>query len=131
MKIHLTLFTLSVLTGTALSTDIIADETPEKAQPTRIEVYSISQFFWDVSPGETLGEIIQRILPDSQAQRAPLLRQILNLNPHAFVQANPNRLKANVRLWLPNNTSRNQRKKDKNKYQSQSFSWGQIHKVKR
>jgi len=100
-------------------------------QSKRIEVYSISQNFWDVSPGETLGDIVKHLLPDNPHLHEKLQTQIVKLNPLAFNQSNPDKLKANVRLWLPNNAQAMQQVKDKNKYEVKSFSWGQAYKPKR
>lgn len=100
-------------------------------QPKRVEVYSISQNFWDVTPGETLGDIVKQLLPDNAGLREKLLYQIVTLNPDAFSNSNPDNLKANIRLWLPNNASAMQQVKDKNKYDVKSFSWGQVNKPRR
>jgi len=96
----------------------------------RIEVYTISQSFWDVTPGETLGEIVIQLLPDNPAMRDQLKHDILQLNPNAFSQSNPDNLKANVRLWLPDNAPARQSNIDKNRYDVESFSWGQIYRPK-
>lgn len=96
----------------------------------RIEVYAISQSFWDVTPGETLGDIVKQLLPDNPALRATLLNDIVKLNPDAFSQSNPDNLKANVRLWLPDNASAMRSPVDKSKYDVKSFSWGQIYRSK-
>jgi len=97
----------------------------------RIEVYAISQHFWDVVPGETLGDIVMQLLPENPQKRKILLKEILQLNPGAFSQSNPDNLKANTRLWLPNNAPARGLMMDKNRYETQSFSWGQVHRVKR
>ncbi|HED34256.1 MAG TPA: hypothetical protein ENJ08_08605 [Gammaproteobacteria bacterium] len=96
----------------------------------RIEVYAISQNFWDVAPGETLGDIVKQLLPDNPQQRKILLKEIVQLNPDAFSQSNPDNLKANIRLWLPNNAPIRGPLMDKNRYDTQSFSWGQVHRGK-
>jgi len=100
-------------------------------QSKRIEVYSISQNFWDVSPGETLAGIVNYLLPDNPHLHEKLQVQIVRLNPHAFSQGNPDSLGANIRLWLPNNVPAIPRIKDKNIYHIKSFSWGQVYKSKR
>ena len=100
-------------------------------QSKRVEVYSISQNFWDVTPGETLGNIVKQLLPDNPGLRNKFQAEIVALNPNAFSKSNPDNLKANVRLWLPNNASAMQQVKDKNKYEVKSFSWGQVYKPKR
>jgi len=82
-------------------------------------------------PGDTLDEIVVQLLPGNPSMQKVLLSNILQLNPHAFSNNNSDQLKANVRLWLPNNTIITPGTPDKNKYESQSFSWGQVHRVKR
>ena len=128
MKIHkpLLLVTLhiAVLSGFGITQT-------SASQPKRVDVYSINQNFWDVTPGETLGEIVKQLLPDNPGLREKLLYQIVELNPDAFSQSNPDNLKANARLWLPNNSTAMQQVKDKNKYEVKSFSWGQVYKPRR
>lgn len=99
--------------------------------PKRIEVYAISQNYWDVVAGETLGDIVKQLLPDNPQKRKMLLKEIVQLNPDAFSQSNPDNLKANIRLWLPNNAPVRGSVVDKSRYETQSFSWGQVHRVKR
>ncbi len=102
------------------------------AQPSnRVQVYAISQSYWDVAPGETLGEIVKQLLPDNMGLRKALQSKIIELNPNAFSRSNPDNLKANVRLWLPNNAPAMQQVKNKQKYEVKSFSWGQVYKPKR
>jgi len=108
-----------------LSAQAIAD------QSKRVEVYSISQNFWDVTPGETLGDIVKQLLPDNPGLRKQFQSEIVTLNPNAFSQSNPDNLKANVRLWLPNNAPAMRKAKDKNKFEVKSFNWGQVYKPKR
>ncbi|VAW67017.1 hypothetical protein MNBD_GAMMA08-1363 [hydrothermal vent metagenome] len=102
------------------------------AQPSnRVQVYAISQSYWDVTPGETLGDIVKQLLPDNMGLRKKLQSKIIELNPNAFSRSNPDNLKANVRLWLPNNAPAMQQVKNKKKYDVKSFSWGQMYKPKR
>ena len=96
----------------------------------RVEVYAISQSYWDVMPGETLGEIVRQLLPDNPSMRSTLLDEIVQLNPDAFSHSNPDNLKANIRLWLPNSTAALRNQVDRNNYDVQSFSWGQIYRAK-
>ena len=121
MKKSLNLF-LSVILSGFLCSQASSD------QSKRVEVYAISQSFWDVTPGETLGQIVKQLLPDNAALREKLLLQIVKLNPNAFSHSNPDNLKSNIRLWLPNNATAMQQVKDKNKYDVKYFSWGQISK---
>jgi len=101
------------------------------SQSKRVEVYSISQNFWDVTPGETLGDIVKQLLPDNPGLREKLLYQIVELNPDAFSQSNPDNLKANVRLWLPNNAPAMRQVKDKKLFNIKSYSWGQVYTPRR
>jgi len=96
----------------------------------RIEVYNISQNYWDVSPGDTLSNIVMQLLPYNSVMRKKLSSEIIKLNPHAFVQNQENSLKANVRLWLPNHISTANKSVDKDRYNIKSFSWGQINTPK-
>lgn len=101
------------------------------SQSKRVEVYSISQNYWDVIPGETLGVIVKQLLPDNPGLRNKLLKQIIELNPDAFSQSNPDNLKANVRLWLPNNAPAMRQIKNKKLFTVKSYNWGQVYKPKR
>lgn len=97
----------------------------------RIEVYALTQNYWDVTSGETLGNIVKQLLPDNAVMRKKLCAEILKLNSKAFKQHNPDKLQANVRLWLPNNVIAKQHLKDKKKFNVQSFTWGQVYRAKR
>ncbi|MCW9048368.1 MAG: hypothetical protein OQK46_09855 [Gammaproteobacteria bacterium] len=101
------------------------------SQSKRVEVYAISQNFWDVTPGETLGDIVKQLLPDNPGLREKLLYQIVELNPDAFSQSNPDNLKANVRLWLPNNAPAMRQVKDNKLFNVKSYSWGQVYTPRR
>lgn len=97
----------------------------------RIEVYVISQSFWDVMPGDTLSGIAQQLLPNNPVKRKQLERDILSLNANAFVQNNPDRLKANVRLWFANTLPAVENTNNRENYHVKSFSWGQVYRAKR
>ena len=101
----------------------------------RVEVYAISQFYWDVAAGETLGGIVKQLLPDNPGLRKQLLQEIVQLNPQAFSLNNPDNLQANIRLWLPNHAHGHSYIKqsliNKPHYNVKSFSWGQLYKPKR
>jgi Tfp pilus assembly protein FimV len=92
----------------------------------RIEVYAAGLTYWDVRPGETLGEIVSQLLPNNQARRKSLQAEIIKLNPAAFSDYNADFLKANVRLWLPGHSQGLNRKINKDKYSIREFSWGYI-----
>lgn len=73
-----------------------------QAASKRVYVYPVNQQYWDVRPGDTLGQIAQTLLPASGQHRQRLMHDILRLNPDAFIEGDPDRLLANRRLWLPN-----------------------------
>lgn len=73
-----------------------------QAASKRVYVYPVNQQYWDVRPGDTLGQIAQALLPASAQHRQRLMHDILRLNPGAFIGGDPDRLLANTRLWLPN-----------------------------
>ena len=112
-----------LLVAVLVSTTAIADSK-------RIEVYPVSQAYWDVTPGETLGMIVQQLLPNNPGMRKRLMAEILELNPDAFSNSNPDNLKARVRLWLPNHTRAMKNPIDKKKYHIREFSWGYVQRLK-
>ena len=97
----------------------------------RIEVYSLSQNYWDTRSGETLGEIVQKLLPYNKGMQQRLIQDILELNPNAFWNNNPNHMQANKRLWLPNNMVKADTQVDQTHFSVQSFSWGNIKRPRR
>lgn len=115
---------LTLSSATCASADTI--NTGSTGEAKRIEVYTLSQNFHDVAAGDTLQQIALQLLPNRPAQRARLMRDIVQLNPSAFVKQNPNRLKANVRLWLPNNPPRSAPQQKNRNLHIESFSWGQL-----
>ena len=100
------------------------------AEPVRVEVYPISQAYVDVSRGDTLGEIVSHLLVVNASARKQLMHDIVELNPHAFIDNDPNKLRANVRLGLPGQMSAMQRPRDSRKYRISEFSWGYIQQAK-
>ncbi len=96
----------------------------------RIEIYAISQNFWDVKQGESLSEIVLQLVADNTLKREKLFNEILKINPQAFLQNNPDKLKSNVRLWLPNGATINNKPDASNQYEIRSFEWGQIYRAK-
>jgi hypothetical protein len=72
------------------------------AESKRVHVYPLTQDYWDVQPGETMGDIAVTLLPESSRHRQSLINEIVRLNPDAFINGDPGRLLANRRLWLPN-----------------------------
>jgi len=94
------------------------------ADSKRIEVYSAGQTYWDVDPGETLGDIVAQLLPNNPSRRGRLISEIVKLNPEAFSNGNPDFLKSSVRLWLPGHSSGLNKQINKDKYIIKEFSWG-------
>jgi Tfp pilus assembly protein FimV len=87
-----------------LATTLLCLACSAQAQPAsrHIHVYPIERQYWDVRPGDTLGGIVNALLPGASLHRQRLVDDILRLNPGAFIDGDPDRLSADVRLWLPN-----------------------------
>lgn len=100
------------------------------AESKRIEVYSLGQHYWDTQSGETLGKIAAQLLPNNPAMQQKLMADIVNQNPDAFQDNDPNHMLANTRLWLPNHLAQKDSKANKHT-QVESFSWGNIKRPKR
>ena len=104
---------------------------PAFAESKRIEVYSLSQNYWDTQSGETLGEITAQLMPHNLRLQQKLMNDIVTLNPNAFQDGNPDYMLANIRLWLPNNIPQADGKNNNSHAQIESFSWGSIKRPKR
>lgn len=65
------------------------------------EDYSADIRYLHVQKGQTLHNIIKRLYPDRVKQWPKLTDDIVRQNPHAFVNNDPTRMKAGVRLKLP------------------------------
>ena len=100
------------------------------ADSKRVEVYPGSQIYIDVKHGDTLGEIVTAATPHSRAMRKQLMQDILTLNPGAFIDNDPNKLKADVRLWLPDYMTGLNTDIDRSKYKITETSWGYIKQLK-
>ena len=92
----------------------------------RIEVYSLSQNYWDTQYGETLGEITLHLLPNNPAKQQALIQDIVHLNPHAFINGNPGKLLANKRIWLPVYMKQADTKVNPATTTVETYSWGNI-----
>ncbi len=97
-----------------------------QAEPKRIEVYTLSQHYWDVRAGESLSEIAAALLPHNPAIQQRLMRDILRLNPDAFISGDANRLLAGKRLFLPGSLTRADTVVDPQRYTVESYSWGNV-----
>ena len=96
------------------------------AESRRIEVYPLSQNYWDIKAGDTLGEIVKTLLPGNPYLQDKLMRDILSLNPDVFPGGNPNYMLANKRLWLPNAVKQPNDSINSSVYTVESFQWGSI-----
>ena len=54
-----------------------------------------------IAPGQSLNRLVERIYPDSPGQWGAIRDWIVENNPHAFRNGDPDRMRANVRVKLP------------------------------
>ena len=92
----------------------------------RIEVYALSQNYWDTKSGDTLDEIVIQLLPNNPSKREALKQDIVRLNPDAFIKKNPARLLANKRLWMPGYMKQADSKAGPETTIVERYSWGNI-----
>ena len=97
----------------------------------RIEVYSLSQNYWDVQYGDTLGGIAHHLLPNNPLKREALQQDILHLNPDAFISGQPGKLLAGKRLWLPGYMKQADSRVNPATTTVETYSWGNIKRPKR
>lgn len=97
----------------------------------RIEVYTLSQNYWDTRPGDSLSLIVQHLLPNNPGKRAALMQDILALNPAAFINGDINRMLADTRLWLPGYMKLADSKVDPATTIVERYSWGNIKRPRR
>lgn len=95
-------------------------------QSHRIEVYALSQNYWDTKYGDTLDEIVIQLLPNNPSKREALKQDIVHLNPDAFVNKDPARLLADKRLWMPGYMKQADSKVDPKTTIVERYSWGNI-----
>ncbi|MBT8119182.1 MAG: hypothetical protein KJN89_05640 [Gammaproteobacteria bacterium] len=103
-----------------------ADSYDSNPASKRIEVYSLSQNYWDTQYGDTLSGIAQHLLPNNPRKRAALQQDILHLNPDAFVGGDPAMLLAGKRLWLPGYMKQADSSADPSTTIVETYSWGNI-----
>lgn len=65
------------------------------------EVYEAEIRYLHVQKGQTLHNIVKRLYPNRQKEWPRLTQEIVKLNPHAFINSDPTKMKAGVRLKLP------------------------------
>jgi len=98
------------------------------AESTRIEVYPLSQNYWDTKTGDTLGEIVDTLIPGNVYLQEKLMSDILSLNPQVFPGGNPNHMLAHKRLWLPNAVKQPNDSISASGHTIETFQWGSIKK---
>lgn len=98
----------------------------EQTKSKRIEVYSLSQNYWDTQYGDTLENIVQHLLPNNPSLREALKQDIVHMNPEAFIQGNPEQMRANKRLWLPGYMKQADSKVNPETTVIERYSWGNI-----
>lgn len=101
---------------------------PTWADSKRIEVYPLTQSYWDVKTGDTLGEIVDTLIPHNPHLQRKLMHDILSMNPDVFPYGNPHWMLANKRLWLPNAIKQQDRNLNTGDYTVESYQWGSIKK---
>ena len=92
----------------------------------RIEVYALTQNFWDVHINDTLSGIAFQLLPNNPSKQQALQQDILQLNPTAFINGDASRLIAGRRLWLPTYMKQADSKVNPKTTTIESYSWGNI-----
>ena len=65
------------------------------------ENYSTDVRYLYVQKGQTLHNIVRRLYPERADEWPKLTSDIVRMNPHAFINNDPTRMKAGVRLELP------------------------------
>ena len=105
---------------------ILSLPTMVSAESQRIEVHPQARAYIDVVTGDTLGEIVARLWPGMPNHQRRLQLEIVELNPQAFIDGDPNRLKTNIRLWLPGYANTLHHRQNQAPAQRQEFSWGYI-----
>ncbi len=65
------------------------------------EKYNTEIRYLYVQPGQTLHNIVRRLYPRQRKEWPKLRAEIVQINPHAFIHADPTKMKAGVKLRLP------------------------------
>jgi hypothetical protein len=102
----------------------------EQTRSKRINVYSLTQNYWDTQHGDTLGGIAYQLLPNNPAKHAALMQDIVRLNPESFIAGDPDKLLPGKRLWMPGYMKQADSKIDPATTTIESFSWGNIKRSK-
>lgn len=65
------------------------------------EAFNADIRYLHVQKGQTLHNIVSRLYPERVKEWPKLKQDIVKLNPHAFINSDPTKMKAGVRLELP------------------------------
>jgi len=71
------------------------------AEETVVGIDEVDVRFLYVQPGQTLHNIVRRLFAHRKTEWPKITNDIVRMNPHAFVDSDPTRMKAGVRLELP------------------------------
>ena len=99
---------------------------PAWSESKRVEVYPVSQQYWDIVEGDTLSGICAKLLPNNPAMQLRLMDDLVRLNPTAVIENNKELIIAGTRLWLPGKMTKADSKVNKDEYDVKTFSWGNI-----
>jgi len=134
IKFQSLVFTVYFVSGSlthAVAASYDNNSTTRPSESKRIEVYSLSQNYWDTQYGDTLGGIVLHLLPNNPSKHAALKKDIVQLNPHAFINGDPSQLLANKRLWLPGYMKQADSKVNPANTTVETYSWGNIKRQKK
>jgi len=118
-------YLMGVLTRILLALIVSLPLVNAQAGSKKVQVYEKSQQYWDVKRGESLSLICFKLQKNNKAVFRNCQQKLLQENPDAFINKNPNKLISGKRLWLPG-SYRAASSLDSKKYRIKNFSWGSI-----
>jgi len=96
------------------------------AESKRVEIYNLPQTSWNVRPGDTLSGIAAALLPNAPGKQQSLMQSILEINPDAFINHNPDLLRAYIRLVLPGDIQTFAVPEEDATTHVEEYSWGSV-----
>lgn len=96
-----------------------------QAESKRVQVYENGQLHWDVKSGQTLSQVCQQLNNLNQSSILACQKLMLEKNPEAFINKNPDQLVSGKRLWLPG-SYQPVGKQDNQNYHIKKFNWGSM-----
>jgi hypothetical protein len=96
----------------------------------RVYVFQLPQQYWDVVKGDSLSAIAAKLLPAEPDKHHALMQAIYVMNPNAFIGGNRDRLRSDIRLWLPGSglQTHGRHSSTPEDTSTTDFSWGNIKK---